>query len=224
MDGRKGRQSLSPDSGEAPRSEVLHALWDRCFRDVGLVPPEGQFAEIEAHYREPHRAYHTFRHLAECFLTLNRLHDARAPGAVGIALWFHDAIYDTRRSDNEAESAVYARRVLLRAGASEPVIEAVSEMILATRHDGQPATQDAQLVVDVDLSILGAGQARFAQYEEQVRREYAWVEESVYCRARIAILEGFLQRRHIFSTQRFRDALEAPARENLRQSIDALSR
>ena len=55
-----------------------------------------------ARYSEPHRRYHTLQHLAECFAAFDEIADlAQHPADVELALWFHDAIYDTRRSDNE---------------------------------------------------------------------------------------------------------------------------
>ena len=43
-----------------------------------------------------------------------------------------------------------------------------------------PATHDAQLLVDIDLAILGASKSRYDQYEKQVRFEYQWVDEVLY--------------------------------------------
>ena len=59
--------------------------------------------------REPHRHYHTLEHLRECF---GRFADIRKlaqhPEEVEIALWYHDAIYDVKKSDNEERSAELA--------------------------------------------------------------------------------------------------------------------
>jgi predicted metal-dependent HD superfamily phosphohydrolase len=174
-------------------------------------------------YSEPHRAYHTLQHIGECFAQFDRVHDARAPGEVGLALWFHDAIYDPRASDNEARSAQWARAVLGESGARTTVIEAVERLILATQHDATPQDHDAQIVVDIDLSILGADADRFQEYEDQVRREYEWIEEEAFRRGRTNVLRSFLDRPFIYSTDDFRARLETRARSNLARSIAALS-
>ena len=175
-------------------------------------------------YSEPHRAYHTAQHLDECFSALEGASaSAQLPGAVGLALFFHDAIYDTRAHDNEEKSAELVQRVLASVGAEEPLQSYVSDLILVTRHAAMPETPDQQLVVDIDLSILSAPQARFDEYERQVRQEYSWVDEAVFRSVRSKILQEFLARPVIYSTASFRDRLEHSARENLKRSVAALA-
>jgi predicted metal-dependent HD superfamily phosphohydrolase len=124
--------------------------------------------------RRPHRHYHTVRHLEECFAQFDLLkEEATRPEEVELALWFHDAIYDPRRSDNEARSAQWAFESLQ--GVSPGTAENVRALVMATRHDALPESNDAQILVDVDLSILGASEERFDEYEAQARAEYAWV-------------------------------------------------
>jgi predicted metal-dependent HD superfamily phosphohydrolase len=100
--------------------------------------------------------------------------------------------------------------------------ERIHDLIMSTRHATTPVGQDAQLMVDTDLAILGAESARFVEYEQQVRQEYAWVAENVFREKRAIILKGFLERPFIFSTDLFRVRYESQARENIRQSLEAL--
>jgi len=98
--------SISPDT-----LKDLRGRWDRCFLDLSLEPPGDVFDALVERYSEAHRAYHTLQHIAECFDQFDHVRDAESPGTVGLALWFHDAVYDTRAHDNEAESARYAHNV-----------------------------------------------------------------------------------------------------------------
>ena len=199
--------------------------WAGAWRDLRLPPPAPDvLAALLARWAEPHRRYHTPQHLHECLALFERDRAlAEHPGEVAIALWFHDAIYDTARHDNEAASADWSTRVLRQAGAATDVAARVHALILATRHSEVPATPDARLLVDIDLAILGAGPARFAEYERQIRDEYGFVPEDVFRGKRAGILRGFLARPVLFSTPAYADRFDAPARANLARAIASLA-
>jgi len=203
----------------------LNERWGATWRALGAAPPRDLFEEVVRRYSEPHRRYHTARHLEECFEVLDAVRgEAQRPAEVELALWFHDAVYDTRRHDNERRSAEWARSVADGAGLDAAVGERGAALILATRHDATPAGADAGVLVDVDLSILGAEAQRFDEYERDVRAEYDWVPEAVFRRERRKILEQILGRERIYSTQRMRESHEARARANLKRSLAALAR
>jgi len=198
--------------------------WRDCFSALRLpAPADQEFTRLIESYSQPHRAYHTTQHLDECLHAFEgaRSH-AQSPGAVGLALFYHDAIYDTHARDNEEKSAELARQVLASGRAGEPIQSYVTDLILVTRHAAMPESEDQQLVVDIDLSILGAPQDRFDEYERQVRQEYSWVDEAIFRSVRSKILQEFLARPAIYSTADFRDRLERQARANLVRSIGAL--
>ncbi len=200
------------------------ASWRRAWNDLGLHAPDGLYDRLLAAYAEPQRKYHTLQHLEKCLETLARCPvQAHHTGEIELALWFHDAIYDVERTDNETLSADWAADALFTAGAPAAAIEHVRGLILATRHAGTPESLDEQLLVDIDLAILGAHATRFAEYGTQVRQEYAWVPEDLFREKRCAILRLFLSRPTIYGTPFFHDTLEARARENLQRSIAILA-
>ena len=88
-----------------------------------------------------------------------------------------------------------------------------------TRHAVEPVGIDAQVLVDADLSILGAHPARFREYEAQVRGEYGWVPDEIFRPARAKILKEFLGRPYLYCTAHFRERYEAQARRNLEHSL-----
>lgn len=197
--------------------------WDDAWHALGaLGGGEPVLDALLARYAEPQRHYHTVRHLEECFTRYDAVRARMSdPGEVAVALFYHDAVYDPRASDNEERSATLALEEMARRGASAAAGARVRAMVLATRHLEAPATPDAALLVDIDLGILAADEARFDEYERQVREEYAWVPGFMFRRKRREILEGFLARARIFTSGAF-DADEDRARANLRRSIGRL--
>jgi predicted metal-dependent HD superfamily phosphohydrolase len=187
------------------------------------TPDTNVFERLMAAYSEPHRKYHTLQHLDECFARLEELRtEAKHPEEVEFALWFHDAIYDTKRQDNEAKSAEWAGATARAHNLPADVTERICRLILVTRHDAEPHERDEKVLVDVDFSILGAVPERFDEYEAQVREEYAWVPQIMFRAKRRAILKGLLARRSIFNTPKFVKTYEKSARANLERSLDRL--
>ena len=199
----------------------LHHSWQRAWAGIGArTDGQGTYEQLLARYSEPHRHYHTLQHLGECLAMFDSVRGLpEHPDEVELALWFHDAIYDTHRPDNEERSADWARAALREAGVANDAADRVHALIMATRHTANPVLPDEQLLVDIDLSILAAEQARFDEYEGQIRQEYAFVPRWLFRRKRRAILQGFLDRPSIYSTAHFKQALEQLARENLKQAI-----
>lgn len=202
---------------------LFERSWRRAWTALGASAPAGLGERLLDCYAEPQRKYHTLQHLGECIGHFEAAIDlARHPGEVEVALWFHDAIYELKRQDNELQSASWAAKELQAAGLPAPVAERAHALIMATRHAALPETGDGRVLVDVDLSILGAGADRYAQYAAQVREEYVWVPGWIFRRKRKALLREFLARESIYGTQYFRDRFEARARENLENEIRQL--
>ena len=190
--------------------------WQRAWAALGLSAPEELMQQLLDAWAEPQRHYHSQQHLRECLALLEPALDlAQRPGEVELALWFHDAVYDPQGQGNEARSADWACEALAQAGAVSEVQQRVRALIMATCHDAVPVDDDARLLVDIDLAILGADPARFAEYDAQVREEYRWVPEMIYRVKRREVLSGFLTRPLIYGTERFREGFEGQARENL---------
>jgi predicted metal-dependent HD superfamily phosphohydrolase len=184
--------------------------------------------ELVAAYSAPDRHYHDLRHI-ETLLGLAETHaDAIADrDAVEAAIWFHDAVYDTRREDNEERSAALAAEQLAGT-ASDERIARITTMIRATAGHAMPdisdaaARQDCALFLDMDLAILGSPEADFDAYEAAVRREYAWVTDAQWRDGRRAVLAGLLTRPSIYASGRFQASHEEAARSNLLRAIARL--
>jgi predicted metal-dependent HD superfamily phosphohydrolase len=198
---------------------LLSRSWQRAWAGIGAAGEgDAVFRHLVAAYAEPQRQYHTLQHLGECLAAFDGVQTHAAhPHEVELALWFHDAVYDIKGHDNELRSADWARDALRDAGVDAGPVQRVHDLIMATRHTAVPSGRDEQLLVDIDLSILGAERARFDEYEQQIRKEYAYVPGFLFRRKRREILKGFLDRPAIYSTPHFHDRLEGRARDNLRR-------
>jgi len=200
----------------------LNEGWISCWALLKLAPPADAFAQLIATYSDDNRAYHDISHLHHV-ITLYREFQEHfvLPGEAGIALFYHDAIYDPKRSDNEPRSADMAEAVMVQAGAGHAAIAAVRTFIMATCHDAVPEDPDAKLVVDIDLSVLGSSDETYQRYVQDVRNEYSHVPGFLFKRGRRKVMESFLKRESIYQTPLFRERFEAKARENIRRELDS---
>ena len=191
----------------------------------GTAPTAVEFRDLVAAYSEAHRHYHTLAHVTACLGALDAHRElAIRPAEIAVALWFHDVVYDTRRDDNEARSAERAGRFLHSHRVAADSIGRIDRMILATRHGEATPRGDTALLIDIDLGILGQPARVFDRYDDDIRREYAWVADDAYRAGRRRVLEGFLARSRIYATPPFQDAFEAPARANLGRALARLQR
>ena len=209
------------------RAAALLEAWQATCTALGLRPAEGQDLTLGrtliAAWSEPQRHYHALQHLEECLAQLARWrHLAQSPELLALALWFHDAVYDPQARDNEARSAAWAREALTALGLPPSDCARVSQLVLATQH--HVATDaDMGLLLDLDLAVLAAPAARYAEYERQIRAEYAFVPEPDFRAGRHRILAGFLARPRLFVIDALHAAWDAPARANLRAACEALA-
>jgi predicted metal-dependent HD superfamily phosphohydrolase len=95
------------------------ARWRITWSGLGVEAPDDElYRALIGRYSERHRRYHVVRHLDECF---DRLDEARGLAdrlsEVELALWFHDAVYEVRNTDNVRDEP---RRASDRSAPSAP--------------------------------------------------------------------------------------------------------
>jgi len=208
----------------AMNPQTLAQRWQQLWQALGKPAPAERFEVLCALYSEPERVYHNLAHIEFCLTQLETVRSlATYPTTIEAAIWFHDVFYDSRRNDNEEASAAWARLVLTEAGINAEEIDRVCALILITKHDAPPIDNDAKLLVDIDLAILGRPTAEFDRYEAAIRQEYAWVPDAQFRAGRSKILRMFLDREQIYHTAPFYTGYEQPARENLQRSLAQLS-
>jgi predicted metal-dependent HD superfamily phosphohydrolase len=189
----------------------------------GNLPPKESFSRIITAYSESHRHYHTFSHIGYCLAEFDRVRNlCDSPDEVEFAIWLHDVVYDPSASENEEMSAKIAGEILSESGCSEIKAKRVRELILITKHIQYPATIYEQIIVGIDLSILGQPGDIFDEYERNIRAEYSWVPEEAYRIGRSKVLRDFLERPSIYYTDGFVNLYEKEARANILKALAAL--
>ena len=185
-------------------------------------------AGLRARYAEPHRVYHGQAHIDAMLDGWRGLGDAVAHSAAfEVAIWYHDAVYDPARPDNEARSADLMRAEL--GDLADPdLVERADRMIrLTAGHHLSPDVPagwrgDTALFLDLDLAVLGASAAAYDAYEAGIAAEYGPVHGPAYRPGRAGFLEALLARPRLYHSERFHARLDAPARANLRRALAGL--
>jgi len=181
-------------------------------------------ADLIARWSEPHRFYHTRRHLAFVLSIV----DANAtavddPGPVRLADWYHDAVYDPWAADNEERSALLAEQQLGTLGLpAETVAETARLVRLTATHEVADSDRNGALLSDADLAILAATPPRYNRYCAAVRREYAHVPEEAFRAGRTAVLRHLLALPSLYRIVAERVEWTARARANLSRELRRL--
>ena len=189
-----------------------------------VAPMEQVRTALTRRYREPHRRYHDLRHLQEVLQTVDELADeADDVEAVRWAAWFHDAVYDVHRDDNEERSADLAVRELRTLGCAPALVDEVARLVRLTATH-RPAAGDANgaVLCDADLRILAAEPWRHAEYVADVRAEYADVPDEMFRAGRAAVLRRLLDSDRLYGTETGHARWEQRARANVTAELDRL--
>lgn len=192
-----------------------------------LTIPEGLLRAAVAAYAQPPRAYHSFAHVQEVlrhFDTVSAGPGWAHPKEVWLAALFHDAVYVSGRSDNEARSADLALDALATFLPREPLdTSRIRTLIeLTARHgklDRADLDEDTRLFLDCDMAILGAEPAAFDAYDAAIAEEYRSVPRLVFRFNRNRFLKRLLDAERIFLSDFFHARLDAAARANLRRVL-----
>jgi predicted metal-dependent HD superfamily phosphohydrolase len=197
----------------------LLARWD------ATLPGQRELGEnLIMRYNEPHRRYHTTRHLLNVLTMIDQLADDHDLFLVQLAAWYHDAVYAIPEGQvsNEEASARLALRQLSRVGLEQEDLNQIARLVRLTEtHLPGPRDPEGELLCDADLAILASNPGDYADYVAAVRAEYADVPEDEFLAGRLSVLIPFVDR-EIFRTAKGRQLTDA-ARANLATEINAIA-
>ncbi len=200
----------------------FEALLKRCcFEGADPANPGRVFDEVARRYAEPHRRYHTARHIRHCLEQLDLaagLLDER--DAVEMALWFHDVVWEARAAPgtNERESAeLFVAR--LGGVLDEGFRDTVHRLVMVTVYPSEPATPDEGYMVDIDLSSFGLPWEEFRRDSQAVRDELPHLSDEEFFPKQHRFLRMLLGRERFFVTDFFAGRYERAARDNIERLL-----
>ncbi len=202
--------------------------WLALARTLGIAaePAQKMWRDLTAAYGADGRFYHNLNHIRHALDIAEQLRDVAADfTAVQLAVWFHDVVYDPRRSDNEAQSAAYAEKVLRPLGVPDETLAKLSNLILATKsHEASKPDPNIFVVLDADLAILSAPPAQYDAYAQAIRQEYSFVPEEQYVVGRTAVLQKFLARSPFYFTEKMQERGDTAVYQNVSRELRALEK
>lgn len=205
----------------------LAASWQTLLSHYQHSAPLGSeaFQLLTTHYSGKRRIYHNLSHIKALLQRAESLQgDITNYPALQWAIWFHDAIYNSRKKDNEEQSAQLALKIMEDLAIPKEVQQETQQMILATkRHQADNGSADLKLFLDLDLAILAADEITYQQYQQAIRQEYWWVPRFLYRRNRRQVLMGFQARPRLYFTDKLSQQWEETAHRNLANEIASLS-
>ncbi len=182
------------------------------------------WAELEAAYQTPPRAYHNIQHVHEVTVHYQNVAASvgwQSPKEVYLAVLYHDAIYQAGRKDNEARSAELASLAIEKYFGNESLdVAQVKNLIEITAKHGQVHSenldQDTKHFLDCDMAILGSDSPQFLVYDKAIASEYrgklpGWMFQFY----RRKFLKSLLDSPRIYLSNLFFESHEAKARANI---------
>lgn len=187
---------------------------------------------LVAAYDEPHRSYHDLRHLDEVLERIQVLVEAAGDSlrqhidldAVLLAAWFHDAVYDGNRDDEDRSAALVERELGAVSVDGDLVTEVARLVRLTATHEVAEGDLAGELLCDADLGILAADQERYQEYAAAVRVEYQHIGDEDFRTGRTEVLRRLLEAPTLFSTAYAKRHWEPAARANVKREMTQLER
>ena len=133
-------------------------------------------------YSQPHREYHNLMHVEDVLLRIEELEPPQEHElALALAAWFHDAVYQPGKDDNEDRSAYVAYDALEQVGGDPALIGEVVRLVrLTATHDPDPGDVAGAVLSDADLAILATPRERYEKYVDEIRAEYVHVPNDAF--------------------------------------------
>jgi len=188
--------------------------------DLKIADTQPIFDELTKIYEHPSRKYHNLDHIHNMLEKLTESERyAEHPHRILLVIWFHDIVYDAKRTDNELKSAEFWIRKMTPYLLEEP-LQWGKLAILSTINHYPNTDSDIQLLLDLDLTSLGAPWEVFQNNSENIRQEYMHIPDKVFYAGRRDFLTQMIERPRLYGTNYWYNVLEERARDNIKKIIE----
>ena len=203
---------------------MLKSIWTNVTEEYSSnTDCEALWQEINSSYSSANRHYHDHQHLQHMITLAEEFREHIDDfQCLLFSIFYHDIVYDAKKSDNEERSADIAMKRLSEMGLPTTTIQKCSQQILATKDHEEGSDNDTNLLLDIDVSILGSNQQQYEQYASDIRKEYNMYPNVLYKRGRKKVLRHFLDMEYLFKTEAFRNRFEKQARKNIQAELNTL--
>ena len=179
------------------------------------------WSEIEKNYSSKSRHYHNLEHIINMLNELKKLEsEIEDLDTLLFSIYYHDIIYKSTKSDNEHQSALLFEKRIAETSFSH--LEKCKTQIEATKEHKLSKDFDINILLDLDLSVLGKSPEEYIEYSQNIRKEYSIYPDFMYKKGRKKVLEHFLEKGPIFKTAYFIDKYEQRAIDNLKRELLSL--
>jgi len=206
----------------------LKQQWDRALKQYNIDNDKlhEYFIKVLDYYNKNGHFYHNLNHI-ENFLRncLPYLDACKYIDEIILAVFYHDAVYDSLRTDNEEKSAQLARTDLKELGLDKNIRIRIMELIRRTANHTVRYKKDRfemQLFLDGDIAILGSNWELYKEYANAIRKEYIRIPDRIFKKKRKKFLLALLKEKKLFYVPEFKEKYEAKARENILKEINEI--
>ena len=180
--------------------------------------------EILENYTKKWKFYHNLNHVysfVNLFEKYNKFINNHKNEFL-ISIYFHDIIYIPSRKDNEEESINMFNKFYNEVKPNNLNKEKAIEFITETKHHSLSKDYDFELDLFLDMDMQIVSDENWEDYENKIRKEYCFVDETEYKNKRRQFLESLVNKNRIFRTQIFYDTYEQIAKNNITNILNKL--
>jgi len=206
-------------------SDTFVSKWHALAAHIGLDRAKAEEVGdyLLAQYSGSARHYHGVGHIVSMLDGFDGIKAGfEHPPAVELAIFFHDAVYDPSRHDNEGQSAKKLQD-LLGGLVDWTLLETSARSVEATKQHALTPSHDTNLLLDLDMAILGQPWPVYERYAQGVMQEYLPVYGELAYRhgRRTLFLEPTIAHGTTFLTDAFKH-LNSQAIRNMQREAEIL--